>query len=269
MRAFVLWQVSRGYEKVDPTKSNSLLNAALTATQDIKSPEESLKECAEPAFCGPRHWLQEQILRDMIRQSKQSAMIEQFLETSESGFRQLLTPQLLGRYIEVKDFDRAHELLNQVAEEQGSFPYGEAARLIEALPPEREGDRQAIFSRALDSFTQHQQELYPGWADLATIVLCCWQDLPASLILQAIDQILDRAKEADEVHRNSGEQSLRVGMSAKKGDAYFDSTYQFRVFQLMPVLGQLDQTRAESLQRENSDVRTALTSLRCSRRVSG
>src|SRR5882724_4684940 len=139
MRAFVLWQVSRGYEKVDPTKSNSLLNAALTATQDITSPEESLKECAEPAFCGPRHWLQEQILRDMIRQSKQSALIEQFLKTSEPELRQLLSSQLLERYIEEKDFDRAHDLLNQVADEQGYFPYGDATRLIEALPPERGG----------------------------------------------------------------------------------------------------------------------------------
>src|SRR6266849_371062 len=258
MRAFVLWQASRGYEKVDPPQSSSLLKEALTATQAIKSPEESLKECAEPAFCGPRHLLQEKILRDMIRQSKQSDLIEQFLETSEPEFRQLLSSQLLERYIEEKDFDRAHDLLNQVADEQGYFPYGDATRLIEALPPEREGDRQAIFSQALDSFPQHQQELYPGWDDLATMVLRFWQDLPAPLVLQAIDQILERAKDADEVHRNSGEQALRVGMSAKKGDAYFDSAYQFRVFQLMPVLEQLDQTRAESLLRESSDVRAAL-----------
>src|ERR1700737_4485594 len=258
MRAFVLWQASRGYEKVDLTRSNSLLKEALTASQAIESPEESLKECAEPAFCGPRHWLQEQILRDMIRQSKQSASIEQFLETSEPEFRRLLSSQLLERYIGEKNFDRARELVNRVADAQGSFPYDDATHLIEALPAEREGDRQAILSQALDSFTQHRQELYPGWDDVATMVLRFWQDLPAPLVLQAIDQILDRAKDADAVQRNSGEQALRVGMSAKKGDAYFDSAYQFRVFQFMPVLEQLDQSRAESLRRENNDVRAAL-----------
>ena len=60
--------------------------------------------------------------------------------------RLLLSSQLLERCIEEKDFDRAHDLLNQVADEQGYFPYGDATRLIEALPPEREGDRQALQS---------------------------------------------------------------------------------------------------------------------------
>ena len=70
--------------------------------------------------------------------------------------------------------------------------------------------------------------------------------MPGALVLQAIDQLLERAKSADEVQRNNGEQNLRVGISADKGDAYFDSQYEFRLFQLMPVLEQLDPSRAET-----------------------
>jgi hypothetical protein len=257
MRAFVLWQASRGYAKVDPSKANSLLKEGLTVTQAIESPEESLKECGEPAFCGPRHWLQEQILRDMIRQSKQSGLIEQFLASAEPEFRQLLCSELLDRYINEKNFDRAHQLLTQVADEQGYFPYGDATHLIEAFPPKQAGDRLMIFSEALDSFTQHTEELYPGFDDLAIMVLRFWEELPAPLVLQAIDQLLDGAKDADRLQQNTAEH-LRVGISAEKGDAYFASVYDFRLFQLMPALEQLDQTRAENLRRENSDVRAAL-----------
>lgn len=145
-----------------------------------------------------------------------------------------------------------------MADEQGYFPYDAATHLLEALPAGRDGDRQAIFSQALDSFARRGEELYPGYDDLATIVLRFWRDLPAALVLQAIDQIFERAKDADVVQQNKGDQALRVGMSTRKGDAYFDSVYQFRVFQLMPVLEELDQTRAESLRRGSSDARVAL-----------
>ena len=187
----------------------------------------------------------------MIRPSKLSGPIEQFLASAEPEFRQLLCSELLDRYINEKNFDRAHQLLTQVADEQGYFPYGDAIHLIEALPPKQAGDRLAIFSEALDSFTQHTEELYPGYEDLATMVLRFWEELPAPLVLQAIDQILDRGKDVDEVQRKAGEQDLRVGISTKQGAAYFPSTYEFRVFQLMPVLEQLDETRAESLRRES------------------
>jgi tetratricopeptide (TPR) repeat protein len=263
MRAFVLWQASRGVAKIDPPRANALLKDALTATQYIESTEASLKDCGEPVFCGPGHWLREQILRDMIWRSKQFGRIEQLLANAEPEFRQMLSSALFERYIDEKNFDRARELLNQLAEDRADFPYWEATALIEALPAERAGDRVAIFSQALESFTQHRNELYPGFADPATMVLRFWQELPAPLVLEAIDQLLDRAKGAEQVQQNTSQQNtvhqnLRVGISTNKGDAYFASPYEFRLFQLMPVLEQLDQPRAESLRRESSDVQAAL-----------
>jgi len=216
MRAFVLWQASRGYEKIDGLRATSLLREALAVTQDIASAESDLNQCAEPVFCGPGHWLQEQILRDMIRQSKQLGPVEQFLTNADPGFRVLLGSALLERYIDEKRFDRAREFLNQLADDQDSFPYSDATRLIDALPPEREGDRQAIFSEALDSFTRHGGELYPMDGDFAIMVLRFSEKLPGSLVLQAIDQLLERAKAADEVQRNNGEQNLRVAFPPTK-----------------------------------------------------
>ena len=119
MRAFVLWQASRGYEKIDRLKATSLLRDALAVTQDIASTESDLNQCAEPVFCGPGHWLQEQILRDMIRQSKQLGPIERFLLNADPGFRILLGSALLERYIDEKRFDRAREVSESVSRRSG------------------------------------------------------------------------------------------------------------------------------------------------------
>lgn len=258
MRAFVLWQASRGYAKPYPAKAISLLKEAFTVTHDINSKEAGLDECSESELCGPRHWLQEQILQDLIWRSKQVGSLDQFLESAEPELRQRLSPVLFDRYLDQRDFDRASDLLHQMADDRGSFPYGEASRLIEALPPERAGDCLAIFSQALESYTRHREELYPGSDDLATMVLRFRPELPASLVMQAIDQLLDRAKAADEARQNNNERDLRVGISAYKGDAYFVSSYEFRLFQLLPVLEELDPSRAEGLRSSSGDVRTAL-----------
>src|SRR6266478_8790236 len=125
MRAFVLWQASRGYEKIDGLRATSLLREALAVTQGIASAESDLNQCAEPVFCGPGHWLQEQILRDMIRQSKQLGPVEQFLTNADPGFRVLLGSALLERYIDENRFDQAREFLNQLADDQDSFPYSD------------------------------------------------------------------------------------------------------------------------------------------------
>jgi hypothetical protein len=257
MRAFVLWQASRGYTRIAPAKADSLLKEALTIAQAVASTEPPLHECAEPVFCGPGHWLQTQILRDMILKSRPGS-VERLLASAEPGFRQMLTFELLGRYIDEKNFDGARKLLNQLAtDEQGYFPYSDAIRLIAALPPDRAGDRVEIFSQALDDFAHHTGELYPVDDDLGVMVLRFWQELPASLVLQAVDQLIDRARDADQ-KQDAAQQHPRIGVSAASGDAYFGSVYQFRLFQLIPVLEQIDPTRAENLRSESGEVRAAL-----------
>jgi hypothetical protein len=105
----------------------------------------------------------------------------------------------------------------------------------------------------MQAYGEHTDERYPTTDDPAIMVLRVWQDLPPSLVLSAIDEILDRAKDVDE-----REHDIQVGVSAKKGDASFFSVYEFRLYELIPVLDQLDKTEAESLLGKNSEAQTSL-----------
>jgi hypothetical protein len=252
MRAFVLWQASRGYTKLNPAKADSLLKNAFRATLSIDKGQDRCTH-SEAELCGTKYWLQKQILRDLIEQSKRISEIQPLLASAEAEVRQMMSTNLFHRYVREKAFARARDLLNRTANENGYFSYGSATELIDALPREQSQDRIGVFSQALEAYRQHSDEKYPTSDDLAMMVLRVWQDLPPTLALDAIDQIFDRAKDADEEQQN-----ISVGVSANNGDAYFSSVYQFRLYQLMPVLEQLDKARAESLLGQNSEVQAVL-----------
>jgi hypothetical protein len=252
MRAFVLWQVSHGYVRIDSVKVDSLLKDAFLTTLSIEDGRAGSKDCSEAEFCGVKDWLQKHILREMIERSRSGGAIQSLLASAEPRVREMLGEDLFQHYIDEKEFDRARQLLNQFAE-QNYFPYDHATELMMALPRERAADRVAIFFQALNSFTQHSGDNYPQSDDLATMVFRFWRGLPEPVVLEAVDQVLEGAKEADKTQPN-----LRVGISTNKSDAYFASQYEFRLFQLLPVLQELDKPRAESLLRENRTVEFAL-----------
>jgi len=251
MHAFVLWQASHGYRKIDPAKADALLKDAFRVTLSVDKVQERCT-ASEAEMCGAKHWLQKQILQDLIAQSKRISPVQHLLTSAEPEVQRMVNTNLFRRYVREKAFDRARNLLNRMADENGYFSYGCAAELMDALP-QRSQDRLEIFSEALQAYGQHADEKYPTFEDPAIMVLRFWKEMPPSLVLGAVDQIFDRAKVADE-----GEQNIRVGISANKGDAYFSSVYQFRLYQLMPVLEQLDPSRAGSLLREKKEVQSAL-----------
>ncbi|HKN70850.1 MAG TPA: hypothetical protein VJX30_07470 [Terriglobales bacterium] len=173
----------------------------------------------------------------------------------------MMNAEVFHRFVREKEFDQARELLYRMSNENGYFSYSSATELIESLPREWSQDRIAIFSRALEAYGQHTDEKYPSVDDPAIMLLQVWESLPPSLVLSAIDQIFDRAKDVDEDRANdvdNQQQDFRVGISTSKGGAYFSSVYQFRLFQLMPILEQLDKSQAESLLSQNGDVQAAL-----------
>jgi tetratricopeptide (TPR) repeat protein len=252
MHSFVLWQVSHGYARIDSAKADSLLKEAFRITLSIENSYAESERYGEAEFGGAKNWLQKHILRELIERSHHPGQVQPLLAVAVPEVREMMSPELFRHYINEKEFDQARAMLNQFAE-QDYYPYESATELMLALPRERYADRLEIFSQALNSFAQYTGEFQPQSYDLSTMVFRFWHELPASVVLEAIDQILDRAKEADKTQQN-----IRVGISTQQSDAYFASQYQFRLFQLVPVLEELDQLQAESLLRENSEVRTAL-----------
>ncbi len=160
----------------------------------------------------------------------------------------MLTARLVIKYAEKNQFAKARALLDQVGD-GSDYPYWAAEELmVHDSHPE---DRLALFDQAVSRFRQ-EHDAVPQSSDLATMVMRFSHDLPPGTVLDAVYQILARAKDQDE------EEKARVGVNAPSGSVYFDSRYQLRLFQLLPVLEDLDKAKAESLLRDNAEVSHAL-----------
>jgi hypothetical protein len=77
-----------------------------------------------------------------------------------------------------------------------------------------------------------------------------WGHVPPALALEAIDKLLEEAK-------SSGSHS-RISMATDKGSIDLSSAYQQRLFQLLPILQQLDKDRADAILRHNAETRAQL-----------
>lgn len=224
LRAYALWQIGRGYQSVDAAKSRDLLLQAFHAASQI--PDEDQSDRSE---------LQQWIFRDF----PPGVDTEPLLAEADHELRGKMLAQLANEQISKGHADRAMEYLSQVGPDD-FFPYSTAAQLIRKLPADDAAGRQAIFERALDNFRRHTgRERYFGTDDLATLLGLTWRNVPPSLALEACDLILRRAKESDE--------PANISISGSGGAASFNSMYEYRVFELLPVLRQLDKDRADAL----------------------
>lgn len=134
--------------------------------------------------------------------------------------------------------------MRQVAAE-GPFPYRATATLMMYLPEDRASERQEIFSEALAGYLASSEPEGIRFEDIGTLVVRFWDKLPPAVILEATDRILDHAKEEVE----GGPTPFNFASS--HGSASFGSIYELRLFQLLPVVQNLDPSRAEQLLRDN------------------
>ena len=249
MRAFILWQVSHGYSKVLPAKSDATLKEAFQVTESMD--QENAPEGCDWEVCHMKKYLQLHLAEEFMNRSEstgQFAEIEQMLPRLEPEVRRMVMARLIMHYAGKNEFARARALLDQVGDDE-EYPYYAANELLLQDPsPE---DRLAVFDGAVAHFRQ-EPKAQPEGEDLATLVIRFSRDLPSASVLDAIDQIFARAREQDE------EQKTRVGVTSTKSSVYFESRYEFRLFQLLAVLEDLDKSRAESLLRENAQVGKAL-----------
>ncbi len=249
MRAFVLWQVSRGYRRVDSTKAEATLRRAFLTTLSIEDRSPSDQYCGSD-FCYVRGRLQGPILEKLGEHSL--PQIEKFLPSAEPEVRRRFTLRLIKKYISGKHFDHAMDLFDQVADD---YPYEQANQLL-ALPAERAGDRLAIFTQALRHFDQdHRRSWTVGSDDLGTMIVRFWRQLPVPSVLDAVDKLLREAKPRGTTD------GMQFTMSSGSNDVSFGSTYEYRLFQLLPVLRELEPMHAEDLLRENPKLRDDLQRL--------
>jgi len=251
MRAFVLWHAAKGFEAVDPAKSKAVFNEAFLASQSVVEKQAESDDCGMDEVCHVKQFLQAGILADVARRDPEAA--QELLPQAEDEVKDQITSLVIEHYITKKDFGRAEALLLRMADSK-RYPYHAASGLMSALPAG--SPRQlSVFMQAVDNFRQNSADDFPRLTgDLGEMVARFWQSLPPAAVLDAIDVLLNGAKEQDK------RQVQHIGFSARGGKSgSFNSAYELRLFQVIPILEELDKARAEDLKKENTSLR-AMTS---------
>ncbi|HXY51733.1 MAG TPA: hypothetical protein VEI01_19960 [Terriglobales bacterium] len=189
--------------------------------------------------------LQEFALTDLLIVDE--AKVESLLPQAEPDVRANLLIWMISRATTGKRLDRAVELLNRVPPKE-NFPYGEATQLMLALPAERDTDKQEIFRLAMAADRQ-QQSVAIGGDDFASMIVRFWQHLHRALVLAAIHQVLDAA----ESREGSG-----VTLNTTSGTVGFTRQLDYRLFELLPILKQLDNDEADKLLKDSQQAQFQL-----------
>jgi hypothetical protein len=244
MHAFVLWRASYAYIKLDPPQALKLSRDAFLATQAIEDASER-DQCVAPGSAGDmKSWIQRHVLYDMVHKD-QPHEVEQLLPQATTSVRNEITAELVRYYNSKKDLIHSELLLSQLAD-SARYPFGAAANLVTGLPAEHSTDRVRIFIQALNNFEQHAAETGFGGEDIGSFIERTWKDVPPGLVLEAIEKVLDGTKER-------GSHSS-YSISSSKGSVVLNSEYSLRLFQLLPIIQELDKDKAEALLREHAEV---------------
>ena len=238
LRAYALLQLARGYSRIEPAKAPSLLTDAFSATTAISPDDKMAKES-----------LQREILLQLL--ALDHAKANELLPQAEDKPRAEISQELIRQDIRSKKLDDAGELIGQISR-ISEFPYAEGSELMQAFPKEESWRRSAVFSQALASYSasEHKQiQIGNGFADMVT---ANWRDLPPEQVEQGIDEVLKQAK--------SNQDAATVSLASDKGDqASFASVYEFRLFQLLPILREINKGKAEELLRDDQAVQGLLS----------
>jgi len=250
MCALVLWEIAKGYERLNLREADALRKEAFSATLAIESGRTvSTGECFVSGACRTKQWLQREILQSIL--SRSPVLVEELLPSAESKPQRVVAGALITEYANKRSFAHAEELLARLVPEEG-FPYHAASQLMLALPKEDTGSKLTIFAQAAENFRQHGGDSIPGSEDLATILLSFWRELPPPTVLDAIDALLEQAKTSEE----SGK--MHITLKSGKANVGFTSSYEYRLFQLLPVLEELDNSRAEGLLHDDQENKALL-----------
>ncbi len=248
MHAFVLWRASYAYAVIDTKKAEERAKEAFIATEAIEDPPDN-NPCGPPGSAGDiKSWIQERVLSEMVAKNRISD-VETLLPQAAEPVRAHITTELVKHYIEKKDLSRAQTLLSSLAEIE-EYPFSAAADLLLAMGPDRAANRMEVFNQTLNNFVQHGTRNMMGPDDMGTFVEKTWNHVPAGIVMEAIDKVLDEAR--------SKESHSHLSMATEKGSVNLNSTYELRLFQLLPVLQEFDKNKAESLLRENAEVQAKL-----------
>jgi tetratricopeptide (TPR) repeat protein len=237
MRTSALFEIGRGYEAIRNGK-------ALLVFHDSFQSSEAIQE--DDSNGEIKHALQNRIVQRSVRLDPGEG--ERLLSQVSGPPHKEIVIQLVKKYTKEKQFARAIGTLTELGDQE--LPYTLVRELMQALPAGMAAHRQDLFAQALSSYTEHEHTGTEGIGDFDAFVSQTWHDVPPSLVLQAIDEILKQARESDT--------NMSITVGAHKGAASFGSTFEYTLFEVLPILRELDSDRADQLLQEHRNLQTVL-----------
>ncbi len=235
-RSLFLWQIGTAYASSDQKRASALLRDAFKQTLSLPPGQGSWTE---------RGQLQGWILRTLLMVDESQAV--ELAGQADAAARHDLLVARIGRE---KDIARQMQLVQQ-AGKSPDFPYEAVIELMRMYPAKRP----AIFAAAEASYLLEKAPSEGGqYEDLSTYVVRYWASLPRNDVLTAMDQILAKAKSDTRVYC--------IGAGLPLGGAktlIFDNAYQYRLFEFLPILEQLDSGKAQDLRKREPAVKAPLS----------
>ncbi len=238
MRSYSLIQIAEAFTASDPAKARGLLQDAFSASLSVQDDPFS------------RENLQQGIFQALLPISMSD--VEERLAQAESRPRKQAADGLISRYIEKKQFNKAVDLVEQVAS-LDEFPYAAGGRLMEALPPEMNAEKQTLFASAATSYRAHEHKGAFGTmgdSSFTGLLIRFGDSIPPKLALESIDEILSQARKNDD--------KFSVTVGGEGGSASFNSNYEYQLFAVMPLLRKLDESGADKLLQEDAALQSTM-----------
>jgi tetratricopeptide (TPR) repeat protein len=263
MRAWALLQIARAYSQINKEKALDACSRALAATRELANQDSSGEMHGQLAVMMSRAgWvpntraeLEQQILQEMTSIAPERS--EQLLNEVSGENRRTVLLAVLRQYEKAKNSAKELELLDRVAAE-GEMPYGIASRMISSLPSDDGAELSRIFLASLASYQYHAPHTEWGSQgdDFPTLLVRHWKKLPRALVRQAIDEILTQADSATRATKARHE--VYSVLSPSSGAASFSTLFEFRLFQVLPILREIDSTAAEQYLKKYREVAETL-----------
>ena len=242
MQAAVLFALGRTYTQFDQKKSIDLLTQAYDLANRLPS-------------SGPDVYaLRIEIIRAMV--VKAPNVVEKSLP-GEAALRDIALQGIMESYIAKKKLSVAVERYENIESEPQV--YTSARELLDAIPRSNQDLTNRVFFHAFREYTtqQHGQITAGRPEDLGSLLVRYYDRLPAQVVLDAVDELLRQAK-PDNAPEHSQMKTSTIAAKTKDATLTFSSFYEFRLFQLLPILQALDPDRAERLLADAQSTRALL-----------
>jgi len=242
MRGWALWQIGLAYQSVDKAKALSVLRNALVAVHSSRE-ETSVPSIDKNPITGsrllpPKLVLERDIASSIVRLEPKRT--DDVFEEVDPVIRSAILISVLEYQEKEKHFDVAIETLNRICA-QDEMPYKQAMALMDNFKPEQSGQLSQLFVMALASYREHAPHLQ-FHDDFSPMLVRFWKRLPDKVVREGIDEIL---RQAADNKKQSG-----YSFVSDKRAASFRSLYEYRLFQILPVIQAVDPSAAEEYRKE-------------------